>query len=65
MLCYLLTQLADSFEVEATKPSTEVIIGGKVCLTKHQVQPEAGVNKSWIGPDHINPCISLKGQGQD
>jgi len=29
MLCYLLTQLADAFEVEATKPSTEVIISGK------------------------------------
>ena len=30
MLCYLLMQLADAFEVEATKPSTEVIISGKV-----------------------------------
>jgi len=29
MLCYLLTQFADAFEVEATKPSTEVIVAGK------------------------------------
>lgn len=30
MLCYLLTQFADAFEIEATKPSTEVIVAGKV-----------------------------------
>ena len=30
MLCYLIVQLADAFEVEATKPSTEVIVSGKV-----------------------------------
>ena len=30
MLCYILMQLADAFEVEATKPSTEVIVSGKV-----------------------------------
>ncbi|RMX45777.1 hypothetical protein pdam_00004164 [Pocillopora damicornis] len=29
MLCYLIVQLADAFEVEATKPSTEVIVSGK------------------------------------
>lgn len=29
MLCYLLAQFADAFEVEATKPSTEIIVGGK------------------------------------
>lgn len=32
MLCYLLIQLADAFEVEATKPSTEVIVSGKVLI---------------------------------
>ena len=30
MLCYLIVQLSDAFEVEATKPSTEVIVSGKV-----------------------------------
>ena len=36
MLCYLLAQLADAFEAEATKPSTEVVVAGKVLYSsKH------------------------------
>ncbi|KAJ7379614.1 meiotic chromosome condensation [Desmophyllum pertusum] len=60
MLCYLLMQLADAFEVEATKPSTEVIISGK--RKGKSANSRKKTTNSWEWEEQHDALIEILGQ---
>ncbi|XP_015767731.1 PREDICTED: condensin complex subunit 1-like [Acropora digitifera] len=60
MLCYLLAQLADAFEAEATKPSTEVIVAGK--KKGKSSSSKKKISNSWEWDEQHNDLLQTLGQ---
>ncbi|CAH3036153.1 unnamed protein product [Pocillopora meandrina] len=60
MLCYLIVQLADAFEVEATKPSTEVIVSGK--RKGKATNSKKKTSSSWEWEEQRDVLIQTLGQ---
>lgn len=60
MLCYLIIQLADAFEVEATKPSTEVIVSGK--RKGKATNSKKKTSSSWEWEEQRDVLIQTLGQ---
>lgn len=60
MLCYILMQLADAFEIEATKPSTEVIVSGK--RRGKSANSKKKSSSSWEWDEQRDALIQTLGQ---
>lgn len=60
MLCYLLAQLADAFEAEATKPSTEVIVAGK--RKGKSSSSKKKISNSWEWDEQHDDLLQTLGQ---